>query len=76
MRIDAAGLLDTAEFVASPNCNERPPGTEISLLVIHNISLPPDEFGGNGVIELFTNQIDPQAHPYYQTLQEIGRAHV
>ncbi|TXI28876.1 MAG: 1,6-anhydro-N-acetylmuramyl-L-alanine amidase AmpD [Nitrosomonas oligotropha] len=71
MRIDAAGLLDTAEFVASPNCNERPPGTEISLLVIHNISLPPDEFGGNGVIELFTNQIDPQAHPYYQTLQGL-----
>lgn len=71
MRIDAAGLLDTAEFVASPNCDERPPGTEISLLVIHNISLPPDEFGGSGVIELFTNQIDPQAHPYYQTLQGL-----
>jgi len=71
MRIDAAGLLDTAEFVASPNCDERPPGTEISLLVIHNISLPPDEFGGDGVIELFTNRIDPAAHPYYQALQGL-----
>ena len=71
MRIDAAGLLDTAEFVASPNCDERPPGTEINLLVIHNISLPPDEFGGNGVIELFTNRIDPAAHPYYQALQGL-----
>lgn len=71
MPIDAAGLLNTAEFIASPNCDERPAGTEISLLVIHNISLPPDEFGGDGAIELFTNQIDPQAHPYYQTLQGL-----
>ncbi|MBX9917343.1 MAG: 1,6-anhydro-N-acetylmuramyl-L-alanine amidase AmpD [Nitrosomonas sp.] len=69
MPIDAAGLLDSAQFIASPNCDERPADTEISLLVIHNISLPPDEFGGSGVIELFTNRIDPAAHPYYQTLQ-------
>ncbi|MCG7756111.1 MAG: 1,6-anhydro-N-acetylmuramyl-L-alanine amidase AmpD [Nitrosomonas sp.] len=71
MPIDAAGLLDSAQFIASPNCDERPAGTEISLLVIHNISLPPDQFGGNGVIELFTNHIDPQEHPYYQTLQGL-----
>jgi len=71
MPIDAAGLLDTAQFIASPNCDERPIGTDISLLVIHNISLPPNDFGGDGVIELFTNQIDPQAHPYYQSLQEL-----
>ena len=71
MHIDAAGLLDTAQFIASPNCDERPIGTDISLLVIHNISLPPNEFDGNGVIELFTNQIDPQSHPYYQSLQEL-----
>lgn len=71
MHIDATGLIDTAQFIDSPNCDARPIGTEISLLVIHNISLPPDEFDGNGVIELFTNQIDPQAHPYYQTLQGL-----
>jgi len=71
MRIDAAGLLDTVEFIASPNCDERPAGTEISLLVIHNISLPPDKFNGDGVIELFTNRIDPHAHPYYQALQGL-----
>lgn len=71
MPIDAAGLLDTAQFIASPNCDERPADIEISLLVIHNISLPPDVFGGDGVIELFTNRIDPQAHPYYQSLQEL-----
>ncbi len=71
MHFDTAGLLDTAQFIASPNFDERPVDTEISLLVIHNISLPPNEFGGNGVIELFTNQIDPQAHPYYQSLQGL-----
>lgn len=71
MHIDATGLLDTAQFIASPNCDERPPGTDINLLVIHNISLPPNEFGGDGVIELFTNRIDPQAHPYYQSLQGL-----
>ncbi|WP_295626632.1 1,6-anhydro-N-acetylmuramyl-L-alanine amidase AmpD [uncultured Nitrosomonas sp.] len=69
MPIDTAGLLDTARFIASPNCDDRPGDTKISLLVIHNISLPPNQFGGNGVIELFTNQLDPQAHPYYQSLQ-------
>ena len=71
MQIDAAGFLDTTQFIASPNCDERPAGTEINLLVIHNISFPPNEFGGNGVIELFTNQIDPDAHPYYQSLQGL-----
>ena len=68
MHIDDSGLLGTAQFIASPNFDERSENTEISLLVIHNISLPPNEFDGNGVIELFTNQIDPQAHPYYQSL--------
>ena len=71
MHIDAAGLLVTAQFITSPNCDERPTDTEISLLVIHNISLPPNEFGGDGVIELFTNRINPEAHPYYQTLQGL-----
>jgi len=71
MPIDAAGLLHTAQFIGSPNCDERPTDTEISLLVIHNISLPPNEFGGDGVIELFTNQINPEAHPYYQILQGL-----
>ena len=71
MHLDATGLLDAADFIASPNCDERPPGTDINLLVIHNISLPPNEFGGDGVIELFTNRIDPLAHPYYQSLQGL-----
>lgn len=68
MQIDTSGVVHAVSFIASPNCDERPADAEINLLVIHNISLPPDEFGGTGVIELFTNQIDPQAHPYYQSL--------
>ncbi|GKS69391.1 N-acetyl-anhydromuranmyl-L-alanine amidase [Nitrosomonas sp. PY1] len=68
MYIDADGLLNTAHFIFSPNYDDRPHGIDINLLVIHNISLPPNDFTGNGVIDLFTNQIDPQAHPYYQTL--------
>jgi AmpD protein len=71
MRIDVNGCLDGARFIPSPNCDERPVGCVINLLVIHNISLPPDEFSGDGVIELFTNRLDPAAHPYYQTLRDL-----
>ncbi len=68
MQINTLGYLDKACFIASPNFDERPEECDISLLVIHNISLPPNEFGGQGVIELFTNQINPSVHPYYQNL--------
>jgi AmpD protein len=67
MRIDAQGLLAGGEYIPSPNCDDRPDGA-IELLVIHGISLPPDEFGGDGVQRLFTNTLDAGAHPYYQTL--------
>jgi len=68
MLIDTEGHLTPVKYIPSPNCDERPDRNDISLLVIHAISLPPEEFGGESVIELFTNQLDPQAHPYYQTL--------
>jgi AmpD protein len=64
MRIDAQGLLSGCEYIPSPNCDDRPDGA-ITLLVIHNISLPPDEFGGDGVQQLFTNKLDANEHPYY-----------
>lgn len=67
MRIDDHGLLVDGEYVPSPNCDERPVGA-LDLLVIHNISLPPDQFGGDGVQRLFTNTLDVDAHPYYQTI--------
>ncbi len=71
MLIDAEGRLVPARYIPSPNCDERPDQNDISLLVIHAISLPPEEFGSDSVIELFTNRLDPQAHPYYQGLQDL-----
>lgn len=68
MQVDATDCLNNIRVLSSPNCDERPVGSEISLLVIHNISLPPQEFSGDGVAEFFTNRLDPEAHPYYQTL--------
>ena len=68
MRIDSCGLFEGVHFIASPNCDERPAGSAIELLVIHNISLPPGEFGGPGIVELFTNCLDPDAHPYYREI--------
>jgi AmpD protein len=65
---DEAGWLPRARRVPSPNCDARPPGTPISLLVVHNISLPPHEFGGEGVLDLFLNRLDCDAHPYYAGL--------
>lgn len=62
--IDAQGFDSEATRIDSPNCDQRPAG-EIDLIVIHNISLPPKEYGGNGIIELFTNQLNPAEHPYY-----------
>ncbi|HJT61388.1 MAG TPA: 1,6-anhydro-N-acetylmuramyl-L-alanine amidase AmpD [Burkholderiales bacterium] len=55
-------------IVDSPNHDERPPGTEISLVVLHSISLPPGEYGGGDIERLFTNCLDPQAHPYFREI--------
>lgn len=68
MRLDAAGILDSARFVESPNCDKRPEGIAVDLLVVHNISLPPGEFGGDGIVDFFTNRLDPGAHPYYAAI--------
>ena len=55
-------------IVDSPNQDERPPGTEISLVVLHSISLPPGEYAGDAIERLFTNCLDPQAHPYFREI--------
>ena len=72
-RIDRSGWLESAgagfRRVDSPNFDPRPQGMPIELLVIHNISLPPDQFGGPGVEQLFTNTLDPAEHPYYAEIQ-------
>jgi AmpD protein len=71
LRVTEEGLVEGAKFIASPNCDERPAGTPIELLVIHSISLPPGEFGGPGIVELFTNCLDPAVHPYYATISGL-----
>jgi AmpD protein len=71
LQFDEAGWLTGARRVESPNFDERPQAMPVDLLVIHNISLPPGEFGGNGVVELFTNRLDPAAHPYYRTIHAL-----
>lgn len=68
---DAEGRLLRALQISSPNQDERPEGTAVSLLVVHNISLPPGEFGGPCVVDLFLNRLDPYAHPYYQGLRGL-----
>lgn len=70
MRIDAQGMLVGGEYIPSPNCDDRH-GAGVELLVIHNISLPPGEFGGDAVQRLFTNTLDTTAHPYYSTISEL-----
>ncbi|HSQ05678.1 MAG TPA: 1,6-anhydro-N-acetylmuramyl-L-alanine amidase AmpD [Burkholderiales bacterium] len=71
MRISHDGLADDAQFIASPNCDERPPATDIELIVVHAISLPPGIFGGPGIVQLFTNSLDATAHPYYATVADL-----
>lgn len=69
--------LDGLERMPSPNADERPRGDEIDLLVIHNISLPPGEFGGTAIGDLFLNRLDAQAHPYFAQIATLRvSAHV
>ncbi len=67
------GLLDAARQCPSPNRDARPAADDIGLIVIHGISLPPGEFGGDAIDRLFTNTLDPNEHPYFA---EIARLRV
>lgn len=69
MHIDS-GWWDAARRVVSPNQNERPHG-EVSALVLHSISLPPGEYGGEDIERLFTNCLDPHAHPYFAGIAHL-----
>ena len=63
--------LEGAQQVPSPNNSEREDSGDISLLVIHNISLPPGEFGNGFVDQLFCNELDPSADPYFEKIAEL-----
>jgi len=71
LTIDDRGIATLARQVASPNRDARPDGTAITLAVVHGISLPPGEFGGDGIEDLFTNRLDPRGHPYYATIAAL-----
>lgn len=66
-----SGLLAEADYQPSPNCDARPAAGELDLIVIHNISLPPGEFGGPYIGQLFTNSLDPTAHPYFAEIHQL-----
>ncbi len=65
------GWLAGARRVDSPNCDARPRGAEVTLLVLHSISLPPGRYGGDGIERLFTNRLDPAGHPYFREIAAL-----
>jgi AmpD protein len=72
LEIDTAtGLVIGARQVQSPNCDDRPPGTVVDLVVVHGISLPPGRFGGPWIDALFQNALPAGADPYFQEIQHL-----
>jgi AmpD protein len=65
LKLNAKGYVESATQIASPNFDARPENCSIDMIVIHNISLPPNTYAGPGVVQLFTNQLNPNEHPYY-----------
>ncbi len=65
------GLVSKVTYLASPNQDPRPVLEDINALVIHAISLPPDQFGGEYIEQLFTNCLDPVAHPYFTEIHHL-----
>jgi len=69
--VDIAGMCSGARWIPSPNHDERPAEARVELLVIHNISLPPGEFGGEWITDLFLDRLHPGAHPYFAGLAGV-----
>jgi len=69
--IDRSGRVRAARQVPSPNFDARPRATPVDLLVVHGISLPPRVYGGEAILDLFLNRLDPQAHPYFGALRGL-----
>jgi AmpD protein len=70
-KIASDGWCSDVVRIASPNFDARPANVQVDLLVIHNISLPPGQFGGPFIADLFTNQLDYDAHPYFEQLRPL-----
>lgn len=72
LRLDpTTGLFRGARLVPSPNWDDRPPGQVAELIVIHGISLPPGQFGGPFIEQLFTNTLDPEGHTYFRAIAGV-----
>lgn len=67
----SGGWLRVARRIDSPNAGPRPEGMLPELIVIHSISLPPGEYGGDAIERLFTNRLDWDAHPYFQEIRGL-----
>lgn len=65
------GWWRAARAVPSPNVDERPQGEDVSLVIVHSISLPPGQYGGDAVEALFMNRLDPTAHPSFEALRGL-----
>ena len=65
------GIVEQAEFIASPNFDERDQGCEIEAIIVHCISLPPGEYGSGAISRFFVNELSPDEHPYYQSMAHL-----
>ncbi len=72
MKIDIkTGLLEQCKQCLSPNRDARPQDIAIDLIVVHSISLPPGEYGGEAIEHFFQNKLDKAAHPYFEEIHEM-----
>ncbi len=70
IQITPEGFACEGVYIPSGNQDIRP-SPEVSLIVVHNISLPPKQYSGNGIVELFTNRLNPDEHPYYKEIHAL-----
>jgi N-acetyl-anhydromuramoyl-L-alanine amidase len=71
MKVASDGWIVPCRRVESPNQDERPAGTALTLIIVHSISLPPGEYGGDAIERLFTNRLDPGEHPYFRGIADL-----
>lgn len=71
LTLDADGWVREAERLPSPNFDRRPEGMPTDLLVVHNISLPPGQFGGDEIAAFFQNRLDHDAHPFFDEIRGV-----
>ena len=72
MQLDrSSGLIDSANFIASPNYDERENHTEAEVIILHCISLPPGDYKGDSISNFFCNTLDCSSHPYFEQIAEL-----